>query len=85
MGRWAAAPSCPGRTIEARVNVPVRVRWLNELPTTHLLAAAVDHTLHGAERKFPEVRAVVHLHGGATAAAKRRLSGGLVFPCAASG
>ena len=26
----------------------------------------MDHTIHGAEKKFPEVRAVVHLHGGAT-------------------
>jgi len=59
-------PSWPGPTIEARVNVPVRVRWINDLPTTHLLAAAVDHTIHGAEKKFPEVRTVVHLHGGAT-------------------
>ncbi len=59
-------PYWPGPTIEARVNVPVRVRWINNLPTTHLLAAAVDHTIHGAEQKFPEVRSVVHLHGGAT-------------------
>ena len=49
-------PSWPGPTIEARVNVPVRVRWINNLPTTHFLAAAVDHTIHGAEQKFPEVR-----------------------------
>lgn len=59
-------PSVPGRTIEARINVPVQVRWINELPATHLLTGAVDHTIHGAEIKFPEVRAVVHLHGGAT-------------------
>ena len=65
-GASGSGPSIPGRTIEARVNVPVKVKWLNELPATHLLAAAVDHTLHGAEREFPEVRAVVHLHGGAT-------------------
>ena len=65
-GALGSAPSIPGRTIEARANVPVKVKWLNELPPTHLLTAAVDHTLHGAEREFPEVRAVVHLHGGAT-------------------
>lgn len=60
-------PSVPGRTIEARINRPVRVRWINDLPSTHLLAAAVDHTIHGAQTRFPEVRTVVHLHGGATA------------------
>ena len=65
-GASGLLPILPGPTIEARVNVPVRVRWINELPACHLLAAAVDHTLHGAERKYPEVRAVVHLHGGAT-------------------
>ena len=61
-------PSWPGRTIEALANVPVKVRWINNLPDTHLLARAVDHTIHGAGKEFPDVRAVVHLHGGATAA-----------------
>jgi spore coat protein A, manganese oxidase len=60
-------PSVPGATIEARVNLPVKVRWINDLPPAHLLAAAVDHTIHGAARQFAEGRAVVHLHGGATA------------------
>ncbi|MGB8991360.1 MAG: multicopper oxidase domain-containing protein [Desulfobaccales bacterium] len=44
------------------------MRWINRLPTHHLLAGALDHTIHGAESKFPDVRAVVHLHGGATQA-----------------
>ncbi len=61
-------PSWPGPTIESPVNVPVKVRWINNLPDTHLLARAVDHTIHGAGKEFPDVRAVVHLHGGATAA-----------------
>jgi hypothetical protein len=26
-------PSWPGRTSEARINVPVKVRWINHLPT----------------------------------------------------
>jgi len=60
-------PSVPGCTIEARINVPVKVRWINKLPPTHLLTAAMDHTIHGAEEKFPQVRTVVHLHGGAAA------------------
>jgi spore coat protein A len=29
----------------------------------------IDHTLHGAERSLPEVRSVIHLHGGRTPAA----------------
>jgi len=60
-------PSVPGGTIEAKINTPVKVRWINDLPPAHLLSAAVDHTIHGAEKKYPEVRTVVHLHGGATA------------------
>ena len=31
-------PSWPGPTIESPVNVPVTVRWINNLPDTHLLA-----------------------------------------------
>ncbi len=59
-------PSWPGWTIECPVNVPVTVRWINNLPDSHLLARSVDHTIHGAEEEFPDVRTVVHLHGGAT-------------------
>ncbi len=29
----------------------------------------IDHSLHGAEKSLPEVRGVVHLHGGRTPAA----------------
>ncbi len=39
--------------------------WLSgriELPPQHFLP--IDHTLHGAEADKPEVRTVVHLHGG---------------------
>ncbi len=43
------------------------VEWANELPARHFLP--IDHTLHGAERSLPEVRSVVHLHGGRTPAA----------------
>ncbi|MGA2400692.1 MAG: multicopper oxidase [Syntrophobacteraceae bacterium] len=67
-GAAGSAPSWPGPTIEARVKVPAGVRWINDLPPTHLLAAALDHTIHGAESGLPDVRAVVHLHGGATRA-----------------
>ena len=43
------------------------VEWENELPSQHFLP--IDHTLHGAERSKPEVRSVIHLHGGRTPAA----------------
>jgi spore coat protein A len=37
---------------------------VNELPRRHFLP--IDHTLHGAEAKLPEVRSVIHLLGGKT-------------------
>ena len=40
------------------------MEWVNELPQQHFLP--IDHTLHGAETDKPEVRTVVHLHGGKT-------------------
>ncbi|MBO0911427.1 MAG: multicopper oxidase domain-containing protein [Acidobacteria bacterium] len=62
---WGYGTSCPGPTLEARERKPILVEWVNQLPREHLFA--VDHTLHGAGRDQPEVRTVVHLHGGKTA------------------
>lgn len=59
---WGYEGIYPGPTIEARRNRPILVRYLNELPTTHLLP--VDTSIHGAEPFRPEVRTVVHLHDG---------------------
>src|SRR5215472_3704508 len=59
---WGYNGSCPGPTIEARRGRPAWVEWANELPSQHFLP--IDHTLHGAEIDKPEVRTVVHLHGG---------------------
>jgi spore coat protein A, manganese oxidase len=59
---WSYGGSFPGPTIEARRGEAVRVRWTNELPTKHFLP--IDHKLCGAEPDQPEVRTVVHLHGG---------------------
>lgn len=59
---WGYEASCPGPTIEARKGRPILVEWSNELPQRHFLP--IDHTLHGAEANKPEVRTVVHLHGG---------------------
>jgi spore coat protein A, manganese oxidase len=61
---WGYDGSCPGPTMEARRGQPVLVEWANELPPQHLFP--IDHTLHGAESDKPEVRTVVHLHGGRT-------------------
>jgi len=61
---WGYNGSCPGPTLEARKGSPILVEWANELPHQHFLP--IDHTLHGAETDKPEVRTVVHLHGGKT-------------------
>jgi len=61
---WGYAGACPGPTFEVRREQPILVEWANELPQRHFLP--VDHTIHGAERDKPEVRTVVHLHGGRT-------------------
>jgi spore coat protein A len=61
---WGYAGACPGPTFEVRREQPILVEWANELPTRHFLP--IDHTIHGAEKDKPEVRTVVHLHGGRT-------------------
>ncbi len=61
---WGYEGSSPGPTIEVRRGEPVEVEWVNELPPRHFLP--IDHTLHGAEADKPQVRTVVHLHGGRT-------------------
>ena len=54
-----------GPTIEARLNEPFTVHWQNNLPGTHLLQAAIDPMVHGADpATYPPVRIVTHLHGG---------------------
>lgn len=63
---WGYNGMYPGPTIEARRGHPVTVRWVNALPTTHLLP--VDTSIHGAEDFRPQVRNVVHLHDGNTPA-----------------
>jgi|SRR5215472_2180204 len=61
---WGYNGSCPGPTFETRRGKPLLVSWENELPPQHMFP--VDHTLHGAEADKPQVRTVVHLHGGRT-------------------
>jgi spore coat protein A len=64
---WTIGGTFPGPTIEAPVAQGMIVEWVNQLPTKHFLP--IDHTLHGAEKDLPEVRSVIHLHGGRTPAA----------------
>jgi len=61
---WSYGGSVPGPTFEARGGQGLLVEWANELPEKHFLP--IDHSLHGAEKSTPEVRGVVHLHGGKT-------------------
>ena len=61
---WSYEGSVPGLTFETRSGQGVLVEWANELPEQHFLP--IDHNLHGAEKGTPEVRGVVHLHGGKT-------------------
>lgn len=61
---WSYGGSVPGVTFDTQSGQGLVVEWVNELPPKHFLP--IDHSLHGAERGIPEVRGIVHLHGGKT-------------------
>ena len=61
---WTIGGSFPGLTLESPIAQGMIVEWQNRLPSRHLFT--IDHSLHGAEKTTPDVRAVVHLHGGRT-------------------
>jgi spore coat protein A, manganese oxidase len=61
---WGYDGAFPGPTLETRSGDELLVEWVNRLPHHHFLP--IDYTLHGAEPSNPDVRAVVHLHGGKT-------------------
>jgi spore coat protein A len=61
---WGFGSSSPGPTFETRSGEGLLIEWINELPNRHLFP--IDRTLHGAEKSNPDVRTVVHLHGGRT-------------------
>ena len=61
---WGYGGAFPGPTFETRSGDGLLVEWVNRLPHNHFLP--IDYTLHGAEPGNPDVRAVVHLHGGKT-------------------
>jgi spore coat protein A, manganese oxidase len=58
---WGYGGSFPGPTIETRGGRGVLVEWVNQLPARHFLP--IDHTLCGAGKDHPDVRAVTHVHG----------------------
>jgi spore coat protein A len=58
---WGFGGMFPGPTFDLRCGQDILVEWANELPQKHFLP--IDHSLHGAEKDRPEVRAVSHLHG----------------------
>jgi len=62
--QWGFGGTVPGPTFETRSGEELLVKWVNRLPAHHFLP--IDHRLHGAELDKPEVRTVVHLHGGRT-------------------
>ena len=64
---WTIGGSFPGPTLQTDIAKGMIVEWENRLPSRHIFS--IDHALHGAEKSLPEVRAVVHLHGGRTPAA----------------
>ena len=59
---WGFEGAMPGPTIVAERNRRVQVEWINKLPVRHRLAT--DHNIAGAGKGVPEVRTVIHLHGG---------------------
>lgn len=61
---WGYEYSFPGPTIEVCSGESIKVKWINALPQRHLLP--IDHTVHGAGKDVPDVRTVVHVHGGVT-------------------
>jgi spore coat protein A, manganese oxidase len=62
---WGYGGTSPGPIFDVRSGEAISVEWVNELPLKHLFP--IDHTLHGAEQSNPDVRNVVHLHGGKVA------------------
>ncbi|HAB19179.1 MAG TPA: multicopper oxidase domain-containing protein [Verrucomicrobiota bacterium] len=60
---WGYGGSYPGPTIQAVVNQPIYVRWIDQLPVHYppwLPPNPINHGVHG-----DLVQNVVHLHGGA--------------------
>jgi spore coat protein A, manganese oxidase len=63
---WGFEGSMPGPSIVAEQGRRIHVEWINNLPVHHRLT--IDHTIAGAGVNVPDVRSVIHLHGGHVAA-----------------
>jgi spore coat protein A, manganese oxidase len=63
---WGYWGMYPGPSFEVVRGQPIAVKWINNLPEQHIFRDAIDRTLHGADNGEPDVRTVVHLHGGKT-------------------
>jgi|HubBroStandDraft_5_1064220.scaffolds.fasta_scaffold05812_1 spore coat protein A len=59
---WGYGGAFPGPTFDVQSGQEILVEWTNRLPEKHFLP--IDHSLCGAGKDVPDVRAVVHLHGG---------------------
>ncbi|MDL4843002.1 multicopper oxidase family protein [Aquibacillus rhizosphaerae] len=59
---WGYNRQFPGPLFDVKQGEAVRVKWINNLPKSHLLP--VDKSI--VDAKLPEVRTVTHLHGGET-------------------
>ncbi|WP_026684825.1 multicopper oxidase family protein [Heyndrickxia coagulans] len=65
---WGYNRSFPGPMFDVNRGEKIRVKWINRLPQRHFLP--VDTTiLDEMGMELPEVRTVVHLHGGETESA----------------
>jgi spore coat protein A len=53
-----------GPAVAAKKGRPVRIKYINNLPATHPLAASIDRTIPGTNAGEPDNRMAVHLHGG---------------------
>jgi FtsP/CotA-like multicopper oxidase with cupredoxin domain len=62
---WGYAGQYPGPTIQAEVNQPVLVNWINNLPTNYPPWLQADLTVHPNDHYGQMVRTVVHMHGAA--------------------
>jgi spore coat protein A len=67
VGKLARNATYPGPTFVAMRDVPLDVKWLNNLPGRHLLP--VDPTVHWANPAQGGIATVTHLHGGHTESA----------------
>lgn len=57
---WGYNGMYPGPTFHVKKDETIKVKWMNRLPSQHLLP--IDRTLHGTSHS-PDVRTVVHVHG----------------------